>query len=65
MKDTTQVILANMGGIGVSLSGVNDILTFCSISLAIIFTIYKFHFLNQQFQPFLLYSTISNFDLNF
>ena len=48
MKDTTQVMLANMGGIGVSLSGVNDILTFCSISLAIIFTIYKFYKLSKK-----------------
>ena len=48
MKDTTQVMLANMGGIGVSLSGVNDILTFVSISLAIIFTLYKFYKLSKK-----------------
>ena len=48
MKDTTQVILANGGGIGISLAGVNDLLTFISISLAIIFTIYKFYKLSKK-----------------
>jgi len=43
MKDTVQIITANAGAIGVSLSNVNDLLTFCSLSLAIIFTIYKYY----------------------
>ena len=41
-NDTIQVIVANSTGIGVSLSNVNDLLTFCSLSLAILFTIYKY-----------------------
>ena len=48
MKDTTQVLLANGGGIGIGLAGVNDILTFVSISLAILFTIYKFYKLSKK-----------------
>jgi hypothetical protein len=43
MKDTAQIVTANAGAIGVSLSDVNDLLTFCSLSLAIIFTIYKYY----------------------
>ena len=43
MKDTIQIVTANAGAIGVSLSDVNDLLTFCSLSLAIIFTIYKYY----------------------
>jgi len=43
MKDTVQIITANAGAIGVSLSNVNDLLTFCSLSIAIIFTIYKYY----------------------
>ena len=41
-KDTTEVILANGGVIGLSLAECNEILLFISTSLAIIFTIYKF-----------------------
>ena len=48
MKDTTQVILANGGGVGIGLAGVNDILPLVSISLAIIFTIYKFYKLSKK-----------------
>jgi len=42
-KDSIQVVIANAGGIGISLSGLNDILTFVSLVLAIVFTIYKFN----------------------
>ena len=42
MKDTIQVIMANGSGIGISLSNINELLTFASLSLAIIFTIYKY-----------------------
>ena len=48
MKDTTQVLLANGGGVGIGLSGVNDIITLVSISLAILFTIYKFYKLSKK-----------------
>jgi hypothetical protein len=41
LKDTTQVLLANSGAWGVSLVTVNEILTFISLLLAIIFTLYK------------------------
>ena len=41
-KDSVEVVIANAGGIGISLAGINDILTFVSLSLAIMFTIYKF-----------------------
>jgi len=41
-KDTTEVLLANGGVIGLSLAECNEILLFISTSLAIIFTIYKF-----------------------
>ena len=42
MRDTTEVLVANGGVIGLNLSQCNDILLFISTSLAIIFTIYKF-----------------------
>ena len=42
MKDTVQVIAANGGVIGLSLSDCNDVLLFISTTLAIVFTIYKF-----------------------
>lgn len=42
MKDTVEVLAANGGVIGLSLSECNEILLFISTSLAIIFTIYKF-----------------------
>lgn len=42
MNDTIQVIVANTTGIGISLSNMNEILTLVSLSLAIIFTIYKY-----------------------
>ena len=42
MRDTTEVLVANGGVIGLSLGQCNDILLFISTSLAIIFTIYKF-----------------------
>ena len=42
MKDTVEVLAANGGVIGLSLSECNDVLLFISTSLAIIFTIYKF-----------------------
>ena len=42
IKDTTQVGLANVSAIGLSMAQVNEILTFVSLVLAILFTIYKF-----------------------
>jgi hypothetical protein len=42
MRDTTEVLLANAGVIGMSLSDCNEILTFISLLLAIFYTIYKF-----------------------
>ncbi len=43
MKDTIQVVAANSTGIGISLSSMNEILTFVSLSIAIAFTIYKYY----------------------
>ena len=42
MKDTTEVLIANGGVIGLSLGECNEILLLISTSLAIVFTIYKF-----------------------
>ena len=42
MNDTLQVIVANTTGIGISLSNINELLTLVSLSLAIVFTIYKY-----------------------
>ena len=41
MKDTTEVLLANGGVLGLSLSQCNDILLLISTSLAIVFTFLK------------------------
>ncbi len=48
MKDTTQVILANGGASVLTLTECNQLLTLVSISLAIIFTIYKFYKLSKK-----------------
>ena len=42
MNDTIQIIKSNGGAIGVSLANVNEVLTFLSLGLAIVFTVYKF-----------------------
>ena len=42
IKDTLQVGVANVSAIGLSMAQVNEILTFESLILAILFTIYKF-----------------------
>ena len=42
MRDTTEVLVANGGVIGLSIGQCNDILLLISTSLAIVFTIYKF-----------------------
>ena len=42
IQDTAQVALANGTAIGISLVEANEILTFISLSLAVIFSIYKF-----------------------
>ena len=42
LKDTLQVGVANISAIGLSMAQVNEILTFVSLVLAILFTIYKF-----------------------
>ena len=48
MKDTTEVLIANGGVLGLSLSECNDYLLFISTSLAIVFTIYKFYKLSKK-----------------
>ena len=48
MKDTTQVLLANGGASALTLSDANQILTLISISLAILFAIYKFYKLSKK-----------------
>tara|TARA_R100001530_G_scaffold135781_1_gene113906 strand:+ start:2041 stop:2208 length:168 start_codon:yes stop_codon:yes gene_type:complete len=40
--DSIQVMTANGSAIGLNLTSCNEVLTFISLSLAIIFTIYKF-----------------------
>ena len=42
MKDTVEVIAANGGALGLTLTQCNEILQFVSLSLAIAFTVYKF-----------------------
>jgi len=42
IKDTAEVLAANGGALGLSLSQCNEILQFLSLLLAIAFTIYKF-----------------------
>tara|TARA_Y100001963_G_C6718556_1_gene417971 strand:- start:974 stop:1123 length:150 start_codon:yes stop_codon:yes gene_type:complete len=49
MKDTTQVILANGGATALTMvEQCNQILTMISISLAILFTIFKFYKLSKK-----------------
>lgn len=48
MKDTTQVIMANGGASALTITECNQILTLVSISLAILFTIYKFYKLSKK-----------------
>lgn len=42
LKDTVEVMVANAGALGLTLTQCNEILQFFSLSLAILFTIYKF-----------------------
>ena len=42
LRDTIQVAIANGSAIGFSITDCNEILTFVSLTLAIVFTIYKF-----------------------
>tara|TARA_R110001583_G_scaffold187811_1_gene349330 strand:+ start:2712 stop:2876 length:165 start_codon:yes stop_codon:yes gene_type:complete len=42
IKDTIQVAVANGSAIGFSITDCNEVLTFVSLTLAIVFTIYKF-----------------------
>tara|TARA_R100000664_G_scaffold8828_2_gene14556 strand:+ start:341 stop:508 length:168 start_codon:yes stop_codon:yes gene_type:complete len=42
IQDTAQVGLANGTAIGISLVQINEILTFVSLAIAIVFSIYKF-----------------------
>ena len=48
INDTTQVIIANGGASALTMTQCNQILTMISISLAIIFTIYKFYKLSKK-----------------
>ena len=42
LKDTVEVMAANGGALGLTLVQCNEMLQFVSLSLAIIFTVYKF-----------------------
>jgi len=42
IKDTTEVLAANGGALGLTLTECNELLQFISLSLAIAFTVYKF-----------------------
>jgi hypothetical protein len=42
IKDTLQVGIANGSAIGFSITNCNEVLTFVSLILAIVFTVYKF-----------------------
>ena len=42
LRDTIQVGVANGSAIGFSITNCNEILTFVSLILAIVFTVYKF-----------------------
>ena len=42
LKDTLQVGIANGSAIGFSITNCNEVLTFVSLILAIVFTVYKF-----------------------
>tara|TARA_R110000765_G_scaffold213030_1_gene318067 strand:- start:311 stop:466 length:156 start_codon:yes stop_codon:yes gene_type:complete len=42
MRDTIEVVAANGGALGLTLTQCNELLQFVSLSLAIAFTIYKF-----------------------
>lgn len=46
--DTSQVILANGGASALTITECNQILTLISISLAILFTLYKFYKLTKK-----------------
>ena len=48
IKDTVQVGLANSSAIALNLTQCNEILTFVSLTLAIVFTIYKFLFYEKK-----------------
>lgn len=48
MRDTTEVLIANGGVVGLSLAECNEILLFISTSLAILFTIFKFYKLSKK-----------------
>ncbi len=49
MKDTTQVLLANGGATALTMvEQCNQVLTMISISMAILFTIYKFYKLSKK-----------------
>ena len=48
VKDTIQVGIANGSALTIGIAEVNEVLTFVSLSLAIIFTIYKFVKLNKN-----------------
>ena len=42
MKDTVQIITANVSAIGISIANVNDWLTFISLICAIFYTVWKY-----------------------
>tara|TARA_R110000751_G_scaffold141925_1_gene245414 strand:+ start:323 stop:481 length:159 start_codon:yes stop_codon:yes gene_type:complete len=42
MRDTIEVVAANGGALGLTLTQCNELLQFISLTLAIAFTVYKF-----------------------
>lgn len=42
MRDTIEVVAANGGALGLTLTQCNELLQFISLALAIAFTVYKF-----------------------
>tara|TARA_B110000285_G_C14894163_1_gene500010 strand:+ start:560 stop:718 length:159 start_codon:yes stop_codon:yes gene_type:complete len=48
VKDSIQVVVANIGATSLTITECNEILTMISISLAICFTVYKFIKLKQK-----------------
>jgi len=42
MKDTVQILMANVSAIGISIANVNDWLTFISLVCAICYTVWKY-----------------------
>lgn len=48
LKDTVEVLAANVGALGITFTQCNEFLQFISLVLAIAFTIYKFGKLKKE-----------------